>query len=230
MENGTKEKRLPMPYIAFKTFSSFLGNMKGKLPEQIDTSVLNNMSGTAKSQLLSALKSLDLIAGDGTTKDSLRKLSEAYNTPKWKEVLGAFLKTAYAGIIGELNIVTATPAMLRERFKTLGGVEGTTIDNAMRFYIAGLKEAEAPFSPHLVIRTPRSAPTGARKRASSRDPDLSPIEEDNEPRKGTVRVSFDLLGLAGAVYLPEDIDGKQWEAVSEYVAMVIGLRAKAKKA
>lgn len=228
MENGAKEKRPPMPYIAFKTFSSFLGNMKGKLPDQIDTSVLTNMSGTAKSQLLSALKALDLVASDGTVKDSLRKLSDAYNTPKWKEVLGAFLKTAYAGVIGELNIATATPAMLRERFKTLGGIEGTTIDNAMRFYISGLKEAEVPFSPHLVIRAPRtSAPSGSRKRNASRqeEPDVG-----EDPPEGTFRVSFDLLGLAGAAaFLPDDIDTKQWEAVSEYVATVIGLRQRARK-
>ncbi len=156
-------------------------------------------------------------------------MSEAYNTPKWKEALGAFLKSAYAKVIGELNVATATPAMLRERFKTSGGIDSGTVDLALRFYINGLKAAEIPFSPHLVIRAPRTAPTGARKRASGRSFDPELADDENEPPEGTFRVSFDLLGLAGAAFLPDDIDGKQWEAVSEYVATVIGLRARARK-
>ncbi len=48
MENGAKEKKSAVPYIPFKTFTSFLANMKGKLPDQIDASVLLNMSGTAE--------------------------------------------------------------------------------------------------------------------------------------------------------------------------------------
>lgn len=228
MENDAKEKRLPAPYIAWKSFTSFLANMKGKLPEQIDTSVLTTMSGTAKSQLLSALKFLDLIWPDGTVKDSLKKLSETYNTPKWKEVLGAFLKNAYGSVITDLNIVTATPAMLRERFKNFGGVEGTTIDNAMRFYISGLKEAEIPFSPHLVVRASRGT-TGTKRRSTGRASEPDEPENETEPTEGTFRVPFDVLGVVGAAFIPEDIDVEQWKAVSDYVATVIGYRLRARK-
>ena len=231
MENETKSKNPPMPYIPFRTFTSFLANMKGKLPDQIDNSVLTNMSGTARSQLLSALKSLDLVSIEGAVKDGLRELSHAYNTPKWKEILAAFLKHAYAGVIGDLNIVSATPAMVRDRFKNFGGVEGGTVDSAIRFYISGLKEAEVPFSPHLVIRAPRTtAPGGSRKRNASRASQEEP-DVGEDPPEGTFRVSFDLLGLVGAAaFLPDDIDVKQWEAASEYVSMVIGLRQRARKA
>jgi hypothetical protein len=230
MENETKTKTPPMPYIPFRTFISFLANMKGKLPDQIDNSVLMNMSGTARSQLLSALKSLKLISDEGTVRDGLRQLSDAYNTPKWKEALAAFLKQAYAGVIGDLNIVSATPSMVRDRFKNFGGVEGGTVDSAIRFYIGGLKEAEVPFSPHIVIRAPRpTSASGGRKRTASR---LSQEEPDvgEDPAEGTFRISFDLLGLTGAAaFLPDDIDNKQWEAVSEYVATVIGLRQRARR-
>jgi len=230
MENEAKPKNPPMPYIPFKTFTSFLANMKGKLPDQIDNSVLMNMSGTARSQLLSALKSLNLISAEGAVKDGLRQLSDAYNTPKWKEVLAVFLKQAYAGVIGDLNIASATPSMVRDRFKNFGGVEGGTVDSAIRFYIGGLKEAEVPFSPHIVIRAPRTTPaSGSRKRNASRlfqeEPDVG-----EDPPAGTFRVSFDLLGLIGAAaFLPDDIDEKQWGAASEYVSMVIGLRQRARK-
>ena len=230
MGNGTKEKRPSVPYISWKTFRSFLDSMKGKLPAQIDASVLPKMSGTARSQLLSALKFLGLIASDGTVQDTLKKLSEVHNTPKWKEGLAAFLIEAYREVIGNLNIVETTPAMLRERFKNFGGVEGGTIDLAIRFYISGLKEAEVPFSPHLVTRAPRtSAPSGSRKRNASRPSHEEP-DVGEDPPAGTFRVSFDLLGLVGAAaFLPDDIDSKQWEAVSQYVATVIGLRQRVRK-
>jgi hypothetical protein len=229
MENEAKTKNPAMPYIPFRTFTSFLANMKGKLPDQIDSSVLTNMSGTARSQLLSALKSLNLITTEGAVQDGLRKLSDAYNTPKWKEALAVFLKQAYGGVIGDLNIVSATPSMIRDRFKNFGGVEGGTVDSAIRFYISGLKEAEVPFSPHLVIRAPRATVPGGRKRNASRtfqeEPDVG-----EDPPEGTFRISFDLLGLTGAAaFLPDDIDNKQWEAVSEYVATVIGLRQRARR-
>ena len=100
----------------------------------------------------------------------------------------------------------------------------------MRFYISGLKEAEVPFSPHLVIRAPRTtAPGGSRKRNASRPSQEEP-DVGEDPPEGTFRVSFDLLGLAGAAaFLPDDIDTKQWEAVSEYITTVIGLRQRTRK-
>lgn len=229
MENGAKDKQAPAPYISWKTFVAFLANMKGKLTEQIDTSVLRSMSGTARSQLLSALRFLNLIAPDGTVKDSLKELSEAYDTPEWKAVLAAFLKRAYGGVIGDLNVAAATPAMLRERFKARGGVEGTTIDNAIRFYISGLKEADIPFSPHLAIRAARVS-NSPRRRSGGRPAVEDESDEGAETPEGTFRVPFDLLALPGSfVVLPENMDTDRWQALSEYVASVIAYRQRVRK-
>jgi hypothetical protein len=226
MEKSTKEKRPAAPYISWKTFTSFLDSMKGKLPGQIDASVLTKMSGSARSQLLSTLRFLDLIALDGTVKDKLKNLSEVYDTPHWKEGLAAFLTAAYSDVIGNLDIVAATPAMLRDRFKNFGGIEGGTVDNAMRFYISGLKEAEVHFSSHLVVRA-RS--TGTRKRGARSIETEDDSDEMALPPQGAFRIPFDLLGVAGSAILPNDVDDNQWKAISEYVSTVIGIRQRARK-
>jgi hypothetical protein len=231
METGTKEKRPPAPYISWKTFTSFLDSMKGKLTAQIDASVLTKMSGTARSQLLSALRFLTLISADGTVQDKLRKLSDVHNTPQWKEGLAALLNDAYDELIGGLDIAIATPAMLRDRFKNFGGVEGATIDRAMRFYISGLKEAGIAFSPHLLMRASRGG-TGMRRRGGA---SIERIVAENAfgvpelPPEGTFRIPFDLLGVAGSAILPSDIDPDRWKAISEYVSTVIGIRQRARK-
>jgi Family of unknown function (DUF5343) len=229
MENGAKEKRPPSPYIAWKTFTSFLGNMKGKLPPRIDNSVLMNMSGSSRSQLLSALRFLNLIDTNGTVTDTLRELSSAYNTADWKKILATFIQRSYVTIVADLDVGVATPAMLRERFKTHGGLEGSTVDAAIRFFISGLKEAGLPVSPHLSVRAPRGSGTRKRTGGGGRAIESDDMGNEAEPPEGTFRVSFDVLDVAGAAFLPNDIDGKQWSAVSDYVAMIIGLRERARK-
>ncbi len=227
MGNETQEKRPPAPYIAFKTFTSFIANMHGKVPIQIDASVLTTMSGTARSQLLSALRSLDLIETDGTVKDSLKELADAYNTESWKPELRKLITRAYARVLNDINITAATPAMLRDRFKNFGGVEGKTIDSAMRFYLGALKEAEVPFSSHLIVRqrTPRGLVP--RRRSALRTVAVSEEEEELEIADGTFEVSLTILGVNGKLLLPEDLSPEQWKAISEYVTMVIGLRQRA---
>jgi hypothetical protein len=189
------------------------------------------MSGTARSQLISALKFLGLIEPDGTTQDSLKKLADAYNTDKWKSTLSGFLGISYKRVITDLNLLDATPAMLRERFKSNGGVDGGTVDSALRFYLSGLKEAEVPFSEHLVIRqrAPKGSGAITRRRSGmkaiggTRDPDDAELEIHD----GTFEVPFGVLGLSGSAFVPEDVSMEQWDAISQYVKMVIGYRQQA---
>jgi len=229
MASEAQEKKQPVPYISWKTFTGFLASIHGKVPAQIDASILRNMSGTARSQLLSALKFLELIDADGTTKDSLKKLADIYATEQWKPALSDFLANAYRRIAGDLNLQTATPAMLRERFRSNGGVDGGTVDNALRFYLSALKEAGVPFSDHLVVRQRAPKGSSTRRRATTRLPDAREGGDEIEVPEGTFEISFSVLGLPGRAHLPEDLATEQWDAISQYVKMVIGFRKKAQK-
>lgn len=230
MANDTLEKRIPAPYISWKTFISFITSIHGKVPAQIDPSILRNMSGTARSQLLSALKFLELVDTDGITMDSLKKLADVHNGEQWKPTLAQFLRHAYAKVIGDLNLESATPAMLRERFRNNGGVDGGTVDLALRFYLSGLKEAEIKFSDHLVVRQRAPKGTGTRKRGT---PKGASADGNNENEivvpKGTFEIPFSVLGIAGSAILPDDLLPDQWDAISSYVKMVLGYRQQAQK-
>jgi hypothetical protein len=228
MGGETQEKNQSVPYISWKTFTSFIASVHGKVPHQIDTSILRNMSGTARSQLLSALKFLELINVNGITQDSLNKLADSYNTENWKPTLADFLNRSYKSVIGDLNLTKATPAMLRDRFRDNGNVDGGTVDSALRFYLSGLKEADVKFSDHLVIRQRAPKGSGTRRRASTKTTGEGTDENDGfEPPPGTFEISFGVLGREGSVFLEEDISQERWAAISEYVNMVIGLRVKA---
>jgi len=229
MATDAQEKKPSTPYISWKTFTSFIASIHGKVPAQIDPSILRNMSGTARSQLLSTLKFLELVDADGITKDSLKKLADVYNGEQWKPALAEFLRHSYKKVIGDLNLESATPAMLRERFRINGGVDGGTVDLALRFYLSALKEADVKFSEHLIVRQRAPKGSGTRKRASTKATDTREDDDDIVIPEGTFEVSFSVLGIAGSAYLPEDLSSEQWEAVSNYVKMVLGYRQQAQK-
>src|SRR5260370_39713639 len=121
--------------------------------------------------------------------------------------------------------------MLRERFRSLGGVDGGTVDSAMRFYLSALKEADLPFSPHLVMRQRAPKGSGTRRRAITKARNALPDDDDNngeiEMPEGTFKIPFDIIGISASAYLPEDVSLEQWDAISGYVKTVIGYRQKA---
>jgi hypothetical protein len=119
--------------------------------------------------------------------------------------------------------------MLLERFRNNGGVECGTGDFALRFYLSPLKEADVKFSDHLVVRQRAPKGSGTRKRASTKVSDTRDDDTEVEIPEGTFEVSFGVLGLSGAAYLPEGLSPEQWDAISAYVKMVIGYRQQAQK-
>jgi hypothetical protein len=119
--------------------------------------------------------------------------------------------------------------MLRERFRVNGGVDGGTVELALRFYLSALKEAEVKFSEHLIVRQRAAKGSGTRKRSSAKATDTREDDEEIVIPEGTFEVPFSVLGIAGSAYLPEDLSPEQWDAISAYVKMVLGYRQQAQK-
>ena len=145
--NNPKQKHRPLLILHGKPSQVSSGIFK-VVPAQIDASVLKSLSGTARSQLLSALRFMHLIDGDGIPSEGLKKLADAVSTPEWSTKLAEFLTEAYKPIIKGLDLKTATPKMLAESFKKFGGVEGGTVELALRFFLIGMKEAGVELSPY----------------------------------------------------------------------------------
>src|SRR5579884_3418816 len=87
MSTASDERSIP-PYIPFDMLTRFLAGLKSTaVPNRIDNTILpNTMSGTAKRQLVSALKFLELVNDEGLVDEKLRTLVTAYdNKDRWTE-------------------------------------------------------------------------------------------------------------------------------------------------
>lgn len=157
------QKGASPPYIAFQSLKTLTSNMKEHgVPGRIDKSVLNNFSGAVGSQIITALKFLDLIDDNNHPKASLKGLVTAYGTDGWTEALSAVLKKAFAPIFS-LNLETASPAQFTEHFKQIYDVDGDTLRKSLTFFVNAVRDAQIPISAYIMKnKKPRSAPTKKR--------------------------------------------------------------------
>lgn len=142
------ERPLP-PYISYRTFINYLAHLGGHgVPAVIDRSVLEHMSGTIQSQLLLALRFLDLVDETNRPRASLHELVEAEGPDRRKQ-LRALMLNAYTFLAKEkLDLASATSEQL-ERFFAQAGTSGETLRRSLSFFVAMAKEAGFTVSPYV---------------------------------------------------------------------------------
>jgi hypothetical protein len=235
-EDSPNEPAIIPPYLPWPTFTAFIEKLsKTAVPNRIDASLIKNLSGTAQGQLLTALKFLALTNGNGAVTDKLRTLVKAYATADWANTLSESFMEAYQEVIGTLDLDTATPGELKERFREIGQIEGDTVEKAMRFYLNALKDAGISYSPHLKIR--QRAPRGSIQRRKGRTAASSAGGgegedlggEGYEPPEGVFEIPLNIIGQEGSIFLPEDITVERWRRINQYIEMVVGLRPQSDK-
>lgn len=178
------------PYIAYVTFKNTIQglNQEGRVPKQIDHSVLPTMSGSGRKMFIAALRFFALIDGAGTPSKNLRTLASA-SDPEWKEYIGDLLTTHYSGLVNELR--DASPKGFRDRFaETFSGIGSSIIEPSIRFLVGAARDAGFEVSPHLVKRRVRVASAPRRRtrkepRVASRPPATEIADErgDNKLRE-----------------------------------------------
>jgi len=219
----TEERKTPKkaaPYIPFKTFTSFIERLHNTaVPPIIDGSVLQTMSGSMKSQLMSALRFMNLIDGAGTVNDKLRKLVTSYKTDSWKESLSEVIADSYNEVIGNVDLESGTAQQLNEAFRLRGGVDGQMLEKAVRFYLAAHTECGLSLSPHFTAKharkyTPRKK---AKKKAHKTKEEAENDETDfdigfDESIQAKFRIP--IPGKPdGIIVLPNDISRGDWKMV-----------------
>ena len=220
------ERTLP-PYVAYATFKNFVDSLKTSgLPSRIDKSVMTNLAGGTQSQLIVALRWMGLIGGknDNPLAD-FPPLVDAAMTDKWSESLAQLIKTAYADILAEVDLTTATPSQVFEAIKKTG-VDGATATKAVRFFLHAIKDAKIEHSPRLLQRKPR----GPRRNGTTRQrperttvdtlrtPAVSQTGESNEPM-----IEFPIYfrgKTTGLLIVPESISPEDCVMLGLAVKMV----------
>jgi hypothetical protein len=152
------------PYPPWPTFKGFFATLKNTaIPPQIDSSVMSRMSGSAQQQVRAALSFFGLVGITGNVQPDLRVLVNAIDDEAaWKDAWTAVFFDHYNSIIGDLDLDSATLKQLVDCFRDRGGVTGSVLRKALRFYLDGLAATGSTFSPHFKQRG-LSAIAGDRK-------------------------------------------------------------------
>jgi hypothetical protein len=207
------EAGLPKPaYIPLIALENFIERLKAAgIPVVIDSNLTQTMSGGTASALMSALRFLGLVDQSGTPQDSLRNLVTAYDTDRWKDVFGDLVDRAYAGIIGDLDLTTATRGMLDDRFRKHSKAAGQVLDKAARFYLGALEKMQRPVSPHFKVRKARAVGSKKPSRTTDGKPAHQQDDETDSDDPNVQHIRLQLLDKPDVIItLPGDFDAADW--------------------
>jgi hypothetical protein len=173
--------RIP-PYIPFPTLLTFLQELKSNgLPPQIDGSVLRRFSGGTQSQLKMAVRALGLMEGTKPT-PQLQALVDAYDTPAFEPLLLEILKATYPYVFA-LDLMTATPQMFADAFKSTGAKEDVS-RKCRTFFLHAAKRAGVPMGNRILTGSvPRSPSNGSSRKKAKVKPkeDFQEVEVERQP-------------------------------------------------
>lgn len=158
-----REKANAPAYVAFKTLWNFWDKL-GEIgtPPRIDRSVWgDNLSGAYGSQLMAALRFLDLIDEAGNADLELRTMAE--DVALRREILQTRLHQSYKPAIGDLDLAEATMAQLQDKFRDTYSVGGETFDKAISFFTHAAQAAGIKLSPYIERSMKRRTTTGKPK-------------------------------------------------------------------
>jgi hypothetical protein len=217
-----EEKKGAAVYVGWTTFKNALDQLAQALPNRIDRTCFPGQAGGVQSQLLAALKFLDLIDDDGKPTRSLQSLADADSENARKEQFKKILETQYSKLFA-LDLTKTTPGELAETMGASYNVTGDTRAKAIRFFIAAVSWLNIPMSKLLLKGTPNApnttgtAPRRRRVAARTRGNADEETEDDDEsedetpPSSGTARtvnlqsggtltisVSLDVLRLSSS--------------------------------
>ena len=147
MEQSKNEQTNTPPYVAYRTLKNFLRSLSQAIPSRIDKSVMPSMAGGVRSQLLQALKYLNLIEANGAPKEKLPMLVKSEGA-EYQKILREVLNAAYPFLKSkEIDLNTATMNLLDEQFSKLA--TGGTVQKCITFFIPAAKDAGIPLSPFI---------------------------------------------------------------------------------
>ncbi|MBK89633.1 MAG: hypothetical protein CL772_00465 [Chloroflexi bacterium] len=138
------------PYVAFKTFQTFLEFLSQGMPSRIDRSVwVNRFSGSNGTQLMTAIKFFELVDSDGVPSQDFNSLVSK-DLSIQKKTLRKILFKFYDHIF-ELDLDNATRYQFREAFKKFGTKEGVLV-KCESFFIQAAKFSDISLSNHILAR------------------------------------------------------------------------------
>ena len=142
-------KRLP-PYVSYRTFRTFIGDLERGIPSRIDRSYMgNHLSGSTQTHLMSTLSFLNLVDGNNMPTNRLKLLVAAKDV-KRTDILKQTCTDGYDFIFkGSFDSQTCTYAQLQEMFHSTYQISSNVSRKCITFFVAMADDAGIILSPHI---------------------------------------------------------------------------------
>ena len=146
-------KHLP-PYVSYRTFHNFIERLQQRMPSRIDRSYWGDiLSGSTGTQLMAALRFLNLIDANGKPMESLKPLVSARGEQRAK-LLQGIAGDAFAFVLkSSIDLESATYSQLVEVFRNTFQVTDDVSRKCVKFFIALANDAGMDVSPFITRRT-----------------------------------------------------------------------------
>jgi hypothetical protein len=146
-------KRLP-PYVSYQTFRNFLVDLQRGIPSRIDHSYWgNHLSGSTRTQLMSALQFLNLVDGNSMPTNRLKLLVAAKDV-KRTDILKQTCTDAFDFVFQtSFDTRTGTYAQMQEMFHSTFQISSSVTRKCIKFFVAIADDAGIPLSPYITKQT-----------------------------------------------------------------------------
>ena len=188
---ATEPNSIP-PYVAYRTFRTFLETLAVNIPDRIDRSVFDSkFSGTATSQITSSLRALKLIDAQGRPSEELISLVRA-DGEQHHQILENILRRYYTPVF-KLDLERATKAQFREAMREFGCTE-SMLTKCETFFIHAATHAGIPLSTYLKSNRKASSRPRASQR-SNRSTNRTPSAENHKENANSLATYLDQTDL-----------------------------------
>ena len=163
--NGSGAPSGVPPYISFKTLQTFLKDLKeNDIPNKVDRSVLSRFSGSVGTQLMTAIRWLDLVDEEMRPKPTLKNMVESFETPSWPATLQKVLKDRYKFVL-DLDLTKATPNEFVDAFRQFNAKDDV-LAKSKRFFLQAADSAGIEVNARLKQRAKPARSTTPRQKKS----------------------------------------------------------------
>jgi hypothetical protein len=163
------KKRSP-PYVSYRSFLTLLEELQRGIPARIDRSYWGDkFSGSTGTQLMSALRFLNLIDGNGVPTTQLKELVVS-KSPVRAEILKKISQESFTFLVSNsFESEKATYAQLEEVFNELYQVDRDVARKCIKFFTELAGDAGIPLSPFITKKSKSSKTTGAVEKVPKRN-------------------------------------------------------------
>ena len=152
MTNDKGRKHLP-PYISYRTFENFISRLQQQMPARIDRSYWGEtLSGSTGTQLMAALRFLNLIDANGKPTNELKLVASAKGEER-PAALREITFEAYSFVLqSSLDLQNATYSQLEEVFHDNFQLTQDVGRKCIKFFISLASSAGTSLSPFVTKR------------------------------------------------------------------------------